>query len=170
MHLDSCQLRYRSLTRYHSSRYRGFTDITVPPLRYRSHRYRELRYHSTKTPISEYQYSDIDSDIGGAVISEVRPPISEYYTSDIGVDIGRDIGTPDITAGCIRYRRFRYHINSDHDISIPDITESLILLRASPGGPDKGLLTPTLDGVRSLCSGFLNSLLPHGLSVCLSNL
>ena len=31
----------------------------------------ELRYHSTTTPISEYQYSDIDSDIGGAVISEV---------------------------------------------------------------------------------------------------
>ena len=31
----------------------------------------ELRYRNTPTPISEYQYSDIDSDIGGAVISEV---------------------------------------------------------------------------------------------------
>ena len=31
----------------------------------------ELRYHSTTTPTSEYQYSDIDSDFGATVISEV---------------------------------------------------------------------------------------------------
>ena len=70
-HLDSCQLRYRSSTRYHSSRYRGFTDITVPYSDIGVTDIGELRYHSTTTPISEYQYSDIDSDIGGAVMSEV---------------------------------------------------------------------------------------------------
>ena len=46
----------------------------------------ELRYHSTTTPITEYQFSDIDSYIGGTVISEVWPSISENYTSDIGVN------------------------------------------------------------------------------------
>ena len=57
-------------------------DITVPDigdLRISQYPYSdigvtdigELRYHSTTTLISEYQYSDIDSDIGGAVISEV---------------------------------------------------------------------------------------------------
>jgi len=60
----------------------GLPDITAPDigdLRISQHPYSdigvtdigELRYHSTTTPISEYQYSDIDSDIGGAVISEV---------------------------------------------------------------------------------------------------
>ena len=57
-------------------------DITAPDigdLRISQHPYSdigvtdigELRYHSITTPISEYQCSDIDSDIGGAVISEV---------------------------------------------------------------------------------------------------
>ena len=51
----------------------------------------KLRYHSTPTPISEYQYSDIDSDIGGHT-SDITAPlmsesISEYWYSDIGVGV-----------------------------------------------------------------------------------
>ena len=57
-------------------------DITVPDigdLRISQYPYSdigvtdigELRYHSITTPISEYQCSNIDSDIGDAVISEV---------------------------------------------------------------------------------------------------
>ena len=47
------------------------------------------------TLISQYQNSDIDSDIGGVVISQLincDSVISEQHTSDIGVNIGFDIG------------------------------------------------------------------------------
>ena len=55
------------------------TDPDIGDLRISQHPYSdigvtdigELRYHSITTPISEYQCSDIDSDIRGAVITEV---------------------------------------------------------------------------------------------------
>ncbi len=92
--------------------------------------------------------------------------ISQHHTSDIGVNIGGDIGGPDITASYIRYRSSLYHRN--FDISIPDITNSPILLSAS--GPGLGLHTPTLKGSSPPRPGFLNSLLPHGHSVCHSHI
>ena len=76
--------------------------------------------------------------------SSTRPVITEHHTSYIGVNIGCDIWSTDITAGYIRYHSLLYHINSD--IIIPDITITSILLRACRGGPDKGLITPTLEG------------------------
>jgi hypothetical protein len=97
--------------------------------------------------------------------------ISQFKTCDITAphprhrsQYGGDIGGPDITAGCIRYRSPQYHRN--FDISIPDITITPILLSAN--GPGLGLHTPTLKGGSPPCPGFLNSLdslLSHGHSV-----
>jgi hypothetical protein len=137
-HLNSCQLWYHSFTRYHSSWYRCFTDITVTGLQYQSHWYRWLRYHITQTLISQYQNSNIDCYIRSTVISEFKTVISQQHTSNIRVNIGCDIGCPDITADCIRYLSHWYHSTSD--IIITDITVTLILLLTG------GLLAPTLKG------------------------
>jgi hypothetical protein len=55
-------------------------------------------------------------------------------------------------------------IHSTSDINITDSTVTPILLRAG------GLLAPTLKGGSTPRPGFLNSLLPHGHSVCHSHI
>jgi hypothetical protein len=99
-------------------------------------------------------------------MSEFKPVISQHHTADIGVNIGGDIGVLISQAGCNRHRSPLYDRN--FDISIPNITKTPKLLSAS--GPGLGLHTPTLKGGSPPCPGLLNSLLPHGHSVCHSHI
>ena len=116
VHLDSCQLRYRRFIRYHISRDRAFTDITVPLLRYRSHRYRWTpisQHHNSDIGVPVFRYRSTSTPIL-TPISEVLwyrryelryrstlPPISESITDVISglqtsqLDVS-DIGVPDI--------------------------------------------------------------------------
>ena len=98
-------------------------DITAPDigdLRISQHPYSdigvtdigELRYHSITTPISEYQCSDIDSDIGCIVLRYRRSNLRYHSTSDIGVNIG---------ALVLRYRSCDAAISEFPDIGDSDI-------------------------------------------------